>query len=343
MIDLQNESILKKIKKCEVRLQKISRNFNANAKNRSLLKEILNVILKFQILIIFFSVLYLALFLQALVTIGFTSVSQFLLFFTLLPLSNAYTLAILLGLVLISVYLFYQSLGYDLNQKLHGTTSAMFIFLGFVFLLSGLVVMTNVPMNTSEELNLNSNFTTQVNIYNDYLLTYSNVSHSSSFNFTTSYDDKSQDKSSSNISASAIEAIKKLSSGIFGNALGMIGISLALIAFGISNYDKIQTFRTEEEILYRLQKKEECLKKYRISLSYKQIFSLGLIWIFCSIFIGLILGLFPKMLPEQFYTWVNAGVIIEVVGLLIMTYGYYELKKLKTKNRRNRLNKPRQS
>lgn len=336
MIDLHKESILKNYKKCKVRLKKISRNFNANAKNRSLLKEIFKVVLRFQIVFIFFSVLYLGLFILSIASVEFTSVTQFLLFFTLLPLSNAFTLAILFVVIMISVYLYYQNFGYELNQRVHGTTAAMFICFGFVFLICGLVVITVVPMNNSEELNLNSNFTTQVNIYSNNLLTYSNISHLSSYNLTTSYDEKSQDKSSSNTSVSAIEAIKTLSSGIFGNGLGMVGLSLALLAFGISNYDKIQTFRTEEEILYRLQRKEEGLKKYRISLSYKQIFGLGLIWIFCTIFIGLILGIFPKMLPQQFYALVNTGVIIEVVGLLIMIFGYHEMKKLKTKNRRNR-------
>jgi hypothetical protein len=235
----------------------------------------------------------------------------------------------LLILILISVFLYYKWRGYDLSLRLLGVNFAFFTYIGFIFLISG-SVMLSLPQPVSNQVNVNSTSLTEINFHYSNTTDPQNFTLISSYNFTNIT--KNEEKNNATDSSSSMnKAIEKLNSGLFGNGIGIVALALTLVGLGLSSYDKIQTSKMEEEILLRQQKKEYLLKKYKPALTNVQIQALGMIWIFGAVIIDIILGFsigfqfhFLPFLSEL--SLMFSGILIEIFGLILLIYAYLKTK-----------------
>jgi hypothetical protein len=240
--------------------------------------------------------------------------------------SFGWTNAILLGLVLLSAYLYYKYLGYDKNLQLHGVNFALFTYVGFLLLLTG-AVMLSLNSVDNNVIYLNSTSITNISINSSNFTNLQNITPIASFTFTNITEFTGENSSENNFTGGQNEGLKKLGSGLFGSGLGIIGIALALFALGLASNDKIQTKLMEEEILLRMQNRKYLLKKYRTKLTADQINLIGLFWIFTVLILAMFMWLIMMTLPYLLSLAVMVlGVIIEIVGLSIILYAHYESK-----------------
>jgi len=219
-------------------------------------------------------VIYFILSIYSISQVQISSFQQLITFLFLLPISNVITSSILIGLILLSVFLYYRWMGYNFEIGMYGVLFALFSYIGFAFLLVGIVMLNRVE--------------------------------------------------SSSVISSAENSTSFLSSGIFGNSIGTIGLALALISIGLTSYDKIHTYRTEEEILLRLRKKEYHLKNYQISLNSEQIKNLSLIWLIAGILIGFYISFSISTIP--FLTslaFIVSIIWIGSIGIMLIIYAFY--------------------
>jgi hypothetical protein len=79
--------------------------------------------------------------------IGISSFKNLISLLILLPISNAITSAILISLILISVCLYYGWMGYDIKSKMYGVNFALFLYVGFAFLISGVIMLDSAESN----------------------------------------------------------------------------------------------------------------------------------------------------------------------------------------------------
>jgi len=241
--------------------------------------------------------------------------------------SNAICNLLLLVLILSSVYLYYTWIGYSTNSKLHAINFALFAYIGFLLLFVGLV-MFSLPSLDNNSVDVNSTTVTEITFVVTNTSDPLNFTQIASFNFSNITEIKAENTSSFNNSTLYENAgLKRLSSGVFGNSLGIIGLALALIALGIASFDKIQTSRVEEEILLHLQNGQNPLKKYKTSLTSEQIYILGTVWIAITTILGLIISFTITILPSLWTLLMMVlGIIIEIVGLILLSYAYYKSK-----------------
>jgi hypothetical protein len=214
-------------------------------------------------------------------------------------------------LLLISVSVFFLMgwMNYELNLKLHGVASVLFIYVTFLLLISGMI-MLSLPTENNLII-VNSTSITEVNFI------YSNSSDSFYFSHILSYDfaniNVSKAENLSMTDTPQNEAIKKLGSGVFGNGIGIIGVALALFGLFITNLDKIQTSVTLKSIV-----------------TGYQIKTLAIIWIIGALIIDFvmlihikIIPILPNLVPISLFMY---GFLIEIVGLILLIYGYYKSK-----------------
>ena len=128
--------------------------------------------------------------------------------------------------------------------------------------------------------------------------------------------------------SSATDQLSFLSDAKFGNAVGLIGLGIAIFSIGIINFDKLQMHKKLDKILWYLQKKEYLIKKYETPMSVVQFNRLGLIWIIVGTIIGFFISLTISILPFLTTLALIVSILwIGVVGLLLMFYAYYKSKK----------------
>jgi len=236
----------------------------------------------------------------------------------------------LLIFVLISVWLYFAWRGYNLNFKFYGIACVFFAYGACVLLASSLIMLSfPIPENTYSIVNV----TTTTNLDFSYLNSSSpfNVTHISSYHFTNITEDNEGSKLPLNSSLQN-EAVKKLNSGLFGNAIGLFGIALTLFALTISNVERIHTLMIEGENQIRLQKREYLLKNFKGALTPDQVITLGKIWMVSTILIGFILTvnftlitIMPYLLAVSFFV---SGFFIEIIGILFFLFGYWKSRQL---------------
>lgn len=296
-------------------------------KNKDTLEK---AIKNLQLLLIIFSLFYLAISIYSIITVYLDAklaLGLFLYWLLATTFSNGICNLLLLLLILSSVYLYYTWIGYSTNLKLHAINFALFAYIGILLLFVGLV-MFSLPSIDNNSVDVNSTTVTGITLVVTNTSDPLNFTQIASFNFSNITEIKTENTSSFNNSTLYENAgLKRLSSGVFGNSLGIIGLALALIALGIASYDKIQTSRVEEEILLHLQKRQYLLKKYKTSLTSEQISLLGTVWIAITTILGLIISFTITTLP---FLWTLSmmvvGLITEIVGLILLGYAYYNSK-----------------
>jgi hypothetical protein len=203
------------------------------------------------------------------------------------PLFEPFSIAIFLFLISISIYLFYSFTGHDQKLCLYGVNAALFCYFGFIIMISGIIILGFSPVPSS------------INTTSDSI-----QDHVSNILFP-------------NVSYPFNSDIQKLNSGFFGNGIGFFGLGLAIIILGLNSYDKIATSRKEEKILLYLQNREYLLKNYKQSLEISQIYDIGMIWVNFGLFFTLL----------YFITSVRILFNFEIVGVIILLYGYLKSKK----------------
>jgi hypothetical protein len=255
------------------------------------------------------------------------SVQNFVFFLVINSLSVFWSNACLLGLVLLTTYLYYAYLGYDLKIQLFGINFALFSYIGFLILITGALMFNLTPVDNSN-ITLESTTITNISFISPNLTDPQNFTLLSSFTLTNFTKTNNKNSSLANQTLNENQGLQKVNSGIFGNALGMVGLALALFALGFTSYDKIQTKNTEEKILLRLENREYRLKDYQSKLTADQLTIIGMCWIISSIIIGLLISIIIKIMPFLLTLAIMvSGMIIEIVGLIIIFYSYYESKK----------------
>jgi hypothetical protein len=241
------------------------------------------------------------------------------------PIFDPLTVLIIAGLLAISSVIYYLKRGYNHKILLFASASVIFIYAGILFLICGCIVFGLTPVNEVNNITINSTQMTQINLsmsnLSDPLNTSQNIrlntSNFSSFDIEyPSFEIKPENPTSQ------FESLKKLGGGLFGNGLGLIGLALALIGLGFYNKDRIENEKNHEEIIAYLQKREYTLKKYKSGLNYKDIYTIGEMWLCIGlIFTGLRIILFSQLF-----------VVIPIVGVIILIYGYFRSKTPQTKS-----------
>ena len=231
------------------------------------------------------------------------------------PIFDIPTFCVILLLSCISIAIYYKKTGHNKNALLYAIASVIFLYGGMLFFIYGGAVLTLTPPDEVNNFALNSTQITQITLY---LSNSSNPLESSQIlAMNISNNSLSQiEQTSSDIKTSQLKALKKLGGGLFGNGLGLLGLGLALIGLGFYNKDRIDNKKSQEEILAHLQKSEYILKKYKLSLDYQDVYTIGLLWLCVGvIFTGLRMIFF-----SQFF------IVIPIVGLIIIGYGYRKSK-----------------
>jgi len=216
----------------------------------------------------------------------------------------------LLLLISVSVFFLMGWMNYDLNLRLHGIASVLFIYVTLVLLFCGMI-MLSLPTEPNVVI-LNSTSVTKVNFIYSNSSDPLNFSHIlPSYEFANINESRADNMSIPNSPQN--EAIKKLGSGVFGNGIGIIGIALALFGLFLTNLDKIQTSVTPKSMVTNYQIK-----------------TLAMIWIIGALIIDLvmlihikIIAILPNLVPISLFTY---GFLIEIIGLILLIYGYYKSK-----------------
>ncbi len=261
------------------------------------------------------------------------SLSGFVFSLVINTLLSVWGIVCLLGLILLSTCLYYNYLRYDTNLRLLGVNFALFIYAGFFVLITGALLLSLTPMDNSIA-SLNSTTATSITLISDNLSAPQNFTIESSFTFANITENKGDIKSINSSTLNENEGLKILNSSLLGNGLGLIGLAIALFAFGFSHYNKIQTTKVEEELLLRLQNKTYRLKEYQSSLSADQLNNIGMIWVIVAIILFAI-----SILTSQTFLLLDTlkiivlVMIIDLVGVVIIICAIYKSKKPQAKPR----------
>lgn len=284
----------------------------------------------FNVMLIGISIIYLLIsthFLHLVYLENTLSLSDFIFSLGINTLFSIWGFVCLLGLILLSTYVYYTYLGYDINLRMLGVNFALFLYAGFFVLITGALLLSFPPMDNSIA-SLNSTTVTSIILISDNLSAPQNFTIESSFTFTNITENKGDIKSINSSTLNENEGLKMLNSSLLGNALGLIGLAIALFAFGFSYYNKIQTTKVEEELLLRLQNKTYRLKDYQSSLSADQLNNIGVTWIVVAMILFVISILTIQTFP-LLHTLVLTvlGMIIDLVGVVIIICAIYKSKK----------------
>jgi len=208
-----------------------------------------------------------------------------------------------------------------------GVNSALFLYAGFLVIIAGVSLLSFTPMDNGIA-SLNSTTVTSITLISDNLSVPQNFTIESSFTFTNITENKGDIRSINSSTLNENEGLKMLNSSLLGNGLGLLGLAIALFAFGFSYYNKIQTTKFEEELLLRLQNKTYRLKEYQSSLSADQLSNIGVVWIVVAMILFVISILTIQTFP-LLHTLVLMvlGMIIDLIGVVIIICAIYKSKK----------------